>query len=317
MSQPKHKVVVKTEPLIEPLTLQEIKQHLRLSSGAFSDNYDSDISIAPGSHDVIASYGLIGTGYSVFGYDSLVEVVSGANGTGGTVDIKIQESDDNITFTDWTDGAFTQITGANDNAVYTKAYTGTKQYIRVVSTVAIAACNFGVNIVRYAITSDEDSELTIILSAVRKNREQMLYRKLITQTLQIYFEDFPDGDVLELPYAAPLQSVTSLKYTDIDDVETTFSSDNYYVDTIEEPGRIVLKYGVSWPSVNLRPYKPIVVECVVGYGDNASDVPEPIKLNMLCIIGDAYLNRQESIEKTLSKISFVENLLNQYVIWRA
>jgi hypothetical protein len=56
-----------------------------------------------------------------------------------------------------------------------------------------------------------------------------------------------------------------VKYTDTDDDETTFSSSYYSVDTDDEPGRIVLDYGQSWPSVALSPLNPIEVQFVCGY----------------------------------------------------
>jgi uncharacterized phiE125 gp8 family phage protein len=318
--QPEHMVTVKTEPTVEPITLAELKNHLRLNSAAFSDNYDSDQSIAPGSHAIAASYTLVGSAVSVLGYDTIVELVSGTNGDTGTVNIKIQESDDNSTWTDWATGAFTQVTTANDNATYTKAYTGNKQYIRTVGTVALAACDFGTNIIRYAISSDEDAELTIIIAAVRKNREDLLGRKLITQTLQIYFSAFPEGNALELPQCAPLQSITSLTYTDYADSATVATLTDYYTDTISQPGRVVLKYSGSWPTTTLRTYWPIVVECVAGYGLAAS-VPEPIKLNILCHCADAYENREKTVITANTKVSinelpFVDNHIEQYRIIR-
>ncbi|MFH0894766.1 MAG: hypothetical protein V2A54_10045, partial [Bacteroidota bacterium] len=160
--------------MAEPISLQELKEWLRLNSGSFADNFIAVQSIAPGSHAVTVGYTLEGAYADVLGYSAVVILDSGTNGTitgppllTGTVDIKIQESDDHITWIDWTGGAFTQITTANDNAIYEKAYTGSKQYIRVVGKVLLAACEFGVQIAKYSSDVTEDTLLTSIISTAR------------------------------------------------------------------------------------------------------------------------------------------------------
>jgi len=88
-----------------------------------------------------------GAGIDTLGFDeALVIVNSGANGAGGTVDIKVQESDDNSTFSDISGAAFTQITEANDNTIYVARINleKRKRYIRAVAVVGTAACDLGV-----------------------------------------------------------------------------------------------------------------------------------------------------------------------------
>ena len=85
------------------------------------------------------------------GFDeALVVVNSGTNGTSGTVDIKIQESEDGSTgWADVSGASFAQITESNDNTVYVGRLnlSGRKRYIRVVAVVGTAACAFGVDVI--------------------------------------------------------------------------------------------------------------------------------------------------------------------------
>lgn len=295
-----------TAPSTEPVTLDEVKAHIRVDSSTFSGSTASTQSIFPGSHATAASYTLLGTSVDVLGKRAIVYLVSGTNGTSGTVDVKIQESDDNSVWTDVTSGAFTQVTTANDNATYEKEYTGSKQYIRVVSTVAVAACEFGVDIVTDAGATTEDDLLNALIKTVRKYAEEITGRAFITQTWDYYMDTFTSNQ-FDLP-KPKLSSITSIVYTDKDDTATTLSSANYYVDTDALPGRVVLKNGQSWPTFQARPYNPIKTRFVCGYG-TASDVPEPIKQWILMAVGWLYENR----EKGLSQ--YPVDLLMPYRVW--
>lgn len=307
-----YKVSVQTAPTVEPISIAEVKAHLRLDSSSVAENIAVTQSIFPGDHATAATYSLKGTGVDIQGYGALVVFESATNGTGGTVDVKIQESDTNSDayFADWTDGAFTQVTESNDNTTYEKEYTGAKRYIRVVATVAVATCDFGVSVITQGGDRSDTTMLSTLITTVRKQTELLLNRALITQTLDVYFDAFPIGDALEIP-RAPLSSVTSLKYTDVDDTETTFDSSYYYTDTISEPGAIVLKDGYDWPNDTLRAYWPIVARVVCGYGAAGSSVPEPIKQFILVNVANLYTNRDADATQLICM-----GLLSEYRLWR-
>ena len=291
-----------TAPTLEPVTLAELEEHLRLSSNSFADDIDSAQSIAPGSHAIAAAYSLLGTGVDVLNYRALVVLSAGACGAGGTVDVKVQESDDNTTFTDWTGGAFAQVTEANDLATYEKAYTGIKQYIRVVCTVAGAACEFGVSVVRESPQSVEDTYLTNLITSARRIIEAVLNRRLIEQTWELALEEFPRSDRIRIPYP-PLQSITSVTYYDEDETAAVFSSDYYHVDTYDEPGHVVLASGQSWPSTTLRTVNGVIIRYVCGYGDAASDVPEEYRQATKMLAAELYEHREASDRLYTTKFS--------------
>ena len=143
--------------------------------------------------------------------------------------------------------------------------------------------------------STEDSLIDDFVTAATREVENWIRRALITQTWTLNMDRFDrsfdehdvfsDGvhnipriaisgnDSIFLP-RTPIQSVTSLKTTDVDDTQTTFNASNYGLD--EEVGRLFLNQNSTWPT-NLRDHNAIEVIYVAGYGDADTDVPAPIR----------------------------------------
>ena len=302
------KTVQTVAPTLLPVSLSELKAHLRLDSGTFDGNLTLTQSLAYGSKVIANNYTThVGTGVDVLGKQADVIVHHGTNGPTGTVDTKIQEADAQAgPYTDWTGGAFTQVTTENDNQDYKKAYTGTKQYIRTASKVLLAACEFGTSILVNEATTAEDDLLIRILQSAIDDAEDFTGRQLLTATFKGYLDEFPpDKDYIELPFGN-LQSVTSIKYKDSDGTETTLTENtDYLVETNvdatlggDQVGRIVLPYGVSWPSVELYPSNPITIEFICGW-KAAANVPSKIKQAILLMAADRYADRGEPIIGTL------------------
>ncbi len=119
---------------------------------------------------------------------------------------------------------------------------------------------------------------------------------------------------IELP-RSPVSAVSSVKYFSDDNTESTWATTNYYVDTVREPARIVLRDGGSWPT-DLRNANGIEVNYTAGYGTNTTDVPEAIRVAMLEYITFLYEHRGED-EGRATKISpMISNLLQPFIIMR-
>ena len=359
-------------PTIEPITLAELKAHLRLDSETLAGNLTTYQSILPGSHGIhelmtldvapggagwaagdtitgatslntcvvvtvlttttyyvrnrsgaftlgeilsngtatadqgaanpvlsSAGYYLIGSAVEVLGKTAVVNLNAGTVGAGGTVDAKIQESDDGTTWTDVTAGAFTQVTAANDNAIQEKAYTGTKRYIRVVAKVLVAACEFGVDVIVNAATVADEDLLTALIQAAREHVEDVTGRRLLTQTWDYYLQGWPRGTSIRLPYgnlqnAAGTAPIVSWK--DDDGTETTLTvTTDYLVEANgEEYGYIALPYSGTWPSGTLYPSNPIKVRFVCGWTAAAS-IPSKIRTAVKMVAAALYENRGEAV----------------------
>jgi uncharacterized phiE125 gp8 family phage protein len=148
--------------------------------------------------------------------------------------------------------------------------------------------------------TDEDVLITALITASREYCEGFQNRAYITQTWDLWLESFPSEDYIRIPLP-PLQSVASVKYYGTDNAEYTMAAADYFVDNKSEPGRLVLAYGKSWPSLTLRPANGVVVRFVAGYGDAAANVPQKVKQAMLLLIGHWYANREAVLAGSISK----------------
>ena len=159
--------------------------------------------------------------------------------------------------------------------------------------------------------TDHDDYLHDLITAARDQVEMITWRKLITQTWYAYLQDWPRGTYIELPFGK-LQSVTAIKYTDVDGDESTWDSDEYIVGTDYQNGRVTLADGYTWPNETLYPSNPVEIEFVCGYG-LAVSVPPQIKHAMKMIISELFENRETSIIGTIFKeMDTVNNLLSNF-----
>lgn len=168
-----------------------------------------------------------------------------------------------------------------------------------------------------ATSTAEDTLITSLIKTTRQLAENFTNRALASATFELIMDKFPCK--IELPMA-PVESVTSIKYKDSDNVETTWASSEYIFYN-SEPAVVIPAYSKSFPSFNPYPIGAVKIRFVAGYKTTGTDpnllIPEAIKQAMLLTIGSLYENREDIIVGTIvAKLPLsAQALLYPYRIW--
>lgn len=148
----------------------------------------------------------------------------------------------------------------------------------------------------------DDALLTSYATAAVEWYENVANRSLVTATWEARYECFPGqsqdartgpawsgrADRLAIfPPKSPMIAVSSVKYLDVDEVETTLSSSAYVVDATGKPATIVPARGYSWPSVAFLP-GAVRVRFTAGYGATAATVPQEIQQLLRMLVAHWY-----------------------------
>lgn len=164
--------------------------------------------------------------------------------------------------------------------------------------------------VRTQIRLDDDIDDTLITTLILASRqwaENYTGRYFINRTMRMWLDSFKEKDeplwegMRTGPYmvnymnyieiaASPVVSVESIKYFNDADEESTWDTGNYYVDTVREPARIVLRDGGSFPT-DLRRANGVQINFTAGYGATRTYVPEAVRVAMMQYCAFLYEHR--------------------------
>lgn len=156
--------------------------------------------------------------------------------------------------------------------------------------------------------------LQAMIRAATSAAENYLNRPIITRTFRQFFDRWPCGRFLELR-RSPLVSVTSVKTYNDADVAATFAASNYFVDTVSQPGRIVLRSTASWPTAD-RVANPIEVEYRAGYGTDPASVPADIRQAVLMLTANLYEHRGETVTGSMPDTTAREGAFDLLAMYR-
>jgi uncharacterized phiE125 gp8 family phage protein len=183
--------------------------------------------------------------------------------------------------------------------------------------------------------TEEDFLIRSLIVAAREYAESQTGRQLIEATWELSLDDFPCwglwGDSWEsavelsrppfigLLTTDPLTSlaVDPFTYLDSAGVSQVLASTTYEVNDYEEPARLKLAWGQSWPSARAGA-NAVRIRYRAGFGAKGSDVPESIRQAMKLHVGWLYENREAGIVGTISsQLDFAyQALIQRNKVWR-
>ena len=162
--------------------------------------------------------------------------------------------------------------------------------------------------------NDDDALITTLIAAARQQAETITGRQFCTATWKLNLDQFPAYGYSSLSGIlvpkAPVASITSIQYLDMDGTLQTWSNTLYATDLANEPARITPTFGQIWP-IALPQINAIRVTFVAGYGV-AVAVPEGIKAWIKIRVGSMFANREELSNERVSPIGFIDSVLDPF-----
>ena len=137
-------------------------------------------------------------------------------------------------------------------------------------------------------TDDDDQLLTAAIVAARVHVEALTRRLLIEQGWRVYLDQWPRKRIVRLS-PAPLIAVDAVTVYDANGDPTVVAADDYEVDTVAVPGRLVLSG--SAPVVVGKAVNGIEIDVTAGYGPSSVDVPAPLRQAIMMLTAHWYEHR--------------------------
>jgi len=162
--------------------------------------------------------------------------------------------------------------------------------------------------------TDEDAFIASLITTARLQIETALDMALITQQQQWLGDDWPDGNIVELPLR-PLQSIDAIRVRNIDNIASVLDPDSYTVDTASALPRIASQTG-DWPQPGAT-LNGIEIDITAGFGARADDVPQNICQALLMLTAFWFEHRDPTTAEDRRPLpEAVSDLLTPYKAMR-
>ncbi len=163
--------------------------------------------------------------------------------------------------------------------------------------------------------ANEDSLLQSLILTSRLHIEVALGLAMMSQSWKLVLDDWPQKGVVELPIA-PVKQISDVRIVGQDGSPQSLDGSDYDVDTSGRPARLFKRRG-TWPAPG-RKRGGIDVDIGAGFGETASEVPEPMRQALLLLVAHWYEHRDpiEIGAPSTAVPAAVSRLLNPYRVVR-
>lgn len=135
-------------------------------------------------------------------------------------------------------------------------------------------------------TADEDDLLASLITTARQHLEAETGLCLMTQTLRLYLDDWPDSEVVELT-KTPVQTIDTVTVYDENGKPVQASLQDHLLDGQARPARLWLRN----PPLPGRPINGIEIDFTAGFGTSATTVPDTLRRAMSLHVAAMYAYR--------------------------
>jgi uncharacterized phiE125 gp8 family phage protein len=130
---------------------------------------------------------------------------------------------------------------------------------------------------------DDDAWLTTAIATARRHVESVTRRVLIEQEWRLWLDAWPESGMVRIP-VVPLIAVDAVTVYDGDGEAHVVDPETYSVDKASAPARLRLETPLA-PGEALN---GIEIDLTAGYGDEADDVPSPLRHAILMLVAHWY-----------------------------
>ena len=276
-------------PATEPLTVAEVKAHLRLDA-AYGEPAPTAPTVALVAPAVAGSVDNGAHRYRV------TFVTADGETEGGDISAVVTVADKTVNGKVLVSAIPVGGSAVTSRKLYRTAAGGTAYLFlatvagNITTTYTDNIADAGLGAACPTTNTTTDPQLNALIKAARQHAETFTRRAFITQTWDLLLDYFPT-ELIRLPLP-PLVSVESINYVNANGVLTLWANTKYTVDAPAgehaERGSVTLAYGEIWP-VTQDIANAVTVEFIAGYGAAAA-VPQGIKQALLLMIGQWYDN---------------------------